>query len=111
MDIVIGEQVKKVVKLATIIIGVLAIGASAWGAWKLMRPCTYCHGQPVICPLCSGTKDGETYSSRCLKCNGTGKKWRFWECPNCKGRGSIKIQMSCTRCDGKGVVRCPKCNK
>lgn len=35
MDIVIGEQVKKVVKLATVIIGVLAIGASAWGGMEI----------------------------------------------------------------------------
>jgi hypothetical protein len=49
-----------------------------------MTNCTYCEGEREIvylCAYCSGSGEGMTDGSRCLRCLGSGVD--IWPCENC----------------------------
>lgn len=61
----------------------------------------YCESVLEKCPDCHGEgykKLGRNFKSQCEKCDGTGQRWKWIECPRCGGN------CECTGCKGSGHI-------
>ena len=54
-----------------------------------------------VCPICEGK--GSIPEHKCSWCNGSGKRWFFFNCDECNGTGRID-EHECSYCDGSGKV-------
>jgi hypothetical protein len=55
-----------------------------------------------LCNCCGGK--GYIVTHQCYKCNGSGRKWFFFDCDQCFGSGYIP-EHKCFKCNGSGMTK------